>query len=208
MKSLEIISAVFNAETGFIEVAKEIVNDDDTIEYSGQSFHPETLEWWAAIYDTEDFNELIDMILHEPHVENIEPFQMSATEARTAQKTRVDNFKAAHKVKKSLVRTNVQVTLADSKLPQKFIDAAKDDPYQIIKDACLFDPEVLEIKREYVRTSRQKSIAQVERPKQDRATLLKSRLTKTQRKAQDPKPRKATGALPVIGLEGKKKRTE
>lgn len=205
MKSLEVLSAVFNSETGFVEVAKEIVNDDNSIEYSGQSFHPDTLEWWSAVYGTENLDELIDLILHEPHVENIEPMKMSATEARAAQKNKVDNFKVAHKPSKSLTRANARVALAQSGLPEKFINAAEQDPIQVIKGVCPFDPEALEIKRKYIHDLRAKNTV-VNSARPDRVEALRRQLQRPERPAQeDVVPRKSTGALPTIRLEGKKK---
>lgn len=207
MKSVTVVAAVFNPATGFIEVAKEIINDDDTVEYSGQSFHPETLEWWAAVYDTDDLDELIDMVIHEPHVDSIEPMKMSAAEALLDQKTKIDSFKAAKKRSKALPRN----TLLNSGLPQRFIDAAEQDAVQNIKDACHFDPEVLAIKREHVAKLRASGTAQQRATPSSRADALKLKLgrqEKTPRTASTTTPRSTTRTLPTIGLEGKRKKKQ
>ncbi len=153
MKSIEIISAVYNEESGFIEIAKEIVNDDDSIEYAGQSVHPETIEWWAAVYDTEDIDEVIDLILYEPYVENIDPISMPAEEARLKHKEKVDTFKKDKKKKNGNKSASLS-RMTDRGIHQKFVEAGSRDPYESIKQHCHIDREVFEAKKAHTEERR------------------------------------------------------
>lgn len=153
MKSMAVLSAHYNPETGFIEVAKEIVNDDDSIEYAGQSFHPETVEWIAAIYDTNDMDEIIDFILYEPHVENVDPMSMTAEEARQLHKDKIDTFKKDKK-KANHNKQNSLSALSRSGVPARFVDAGAEDPYDVIKRESSIDKGVLIEKKKHAARER------------------------------------------------------
>jgi hypothetical protein len=153
MKSMTVLSAHHNPETGFIEVAKEVVNDDGSIEYAGQSFHPETVEWLAAIYNTEDMDEIIDFILYEPHVENVDPMSMTADEARKLHKEKIDNFKKDKKKASHNKQVSLQA-LSRSGVPTRFVDAGTEDPYDVIKRETSIDKSVLIEKKKHAERAR------------------------------------------------------
>jgi hypothetical protein len=192
-----VLSALYNEETGFIEVAKEIVLDDDTIEYAGQSFHPETLEWLAAVYDTHDLDELVDLVLYEPHVENISPLQISAEAARTLHKEKIDEFKKDKKPKKAASKAQIAAALTASPVDNKFAAAAEEDPLDFIKRTCPFDVEAVRAKHEHVSDIR----------KNFKDTRTQKRVISDREPIRNRLPRsEPVKELPPVILEGKKRK--
>lgn len=205
MKSLGILSATVNGESGFIEVIKAIVNDDDSIEYAGHSFHPETLEWWAAVYGIEDKDEIIDMIMFEPYVDNVSPMNMSREDAKKEQQSKVTNFK--QKYKRDVSRKNAAQAIRDSEVHDKYATAADRDPYEFIKAACPFDAEVIEVKKSHVDMIRGKNMESNDRTRSNepsRKEELQRRLGYAAKRPSEestrPKP-----PPPVILEKGKRK---
>lgn len=154
MRSLEIISAVHNEEHGYIVVAKQITNDDGSIEFAGHSFYPESVEWIGAVYDTKDMDEIIDLILYEPYVDNIDPMLMTATEAKIKHKNLINTFKAVKK-DKTFKKSDAIQAIRDSEIPNEFADAALDNPYDVIKELCPIDDDLFEAKKEHANRVRQ-----------------------------------------------------
>ncbi len=178
MKSLEVLSATLNPETGFIEVIKLITNDDDTTEFAGHSIHPETLEWWSAVYGIEDKDELIDMVLFEPYVENVSPMTMTEEEARTVHQQRISSFKQKHN--KAVSKARSTQLIRASEVDNKY--ATQDDPYDFIKESAPFDAEVIEVKRTHINNIRNGNLAAKDKQAADgktRKDVLRSKLDRT-----------------------------
>lgn len=207
MRSLEIISALFNEETGYVEVAKEIVNDDGTVEFAGHSFHPETVEWIGAVYDTKDMNEIIDLILYEPYVENVDPITMSASEAKIKHKNLISTFKAVKK-DKAFKKDKTLQAIRDSDVPNKFADAASEDVYDVIKRLCPIDDDLFEAKKEHANRVRQQRKQEVKKTLTKEQKLSALRERKSNRSGnpeiREPKPRKLEPVLLEKGRRRKK----
>lgn len=215
MKSFRTVSAVYNSFYDLIEVVNETVNDDDTVELGLHTFSPETLEWRAALYDTDDLDELIDMVLLEPFIEDVRPLQKTKEEATRLQRERVSEAKQRLRRNGPFSRVGVADALRSRGVDKKYSDAAEENPYEVIKRHCPFDPTVLEVKREFVAMQRESQRAAHQRPipEQSRAERLRERLLGSARsgKARTPQqprklPESASGEQPPIVLEGKKTR--
>lgn len=211
MRSIDVLAALLNEETGRIEVVKEITNDDGSVEFAGQDFHPETLEWWAAVYDTNDIDELIELLVLEPHLDNVNPVEMSASDARAAQRQMLAGFKAKHQ---KVVRTKgtAKAILQQSVLPAKYANAAEEDPFQVIKRHCPIDPEIIAIKKRHVERIRQANNLTAKRAMPDRREML----LRSERQLEairgtnqkESKGAQSSRVLPTIELGKGRKRTK
>lgn len=205
MKSIEILSARLNEETGFIEIIKLITNDDDSTEFAGHSLPVETLEWWSAVYGIEDQDELIDLVIYEPYVENVSPMQLSEREARDSHRSKVSTFKQKHF--KATTKTKAANAIRNSEVDNKYADAATNDPYQFIKDTCPFDLEVIEIKKQqinHIREENQNAKLKLDPNRPGRKDELLKRFAGPTRKPTEETKRSAPP--PVVLEKGKRKK--
>jgi hypothetical protein len=162
MKSFRILSASVNPSTGFIEVVKEITADDNSISLNLHVFHREALEWKAAEFDTDDIDEVIDGILHEPFFEeDINSLQLNTEDAKTKFRANLASAKArlTNNIPRNPVTIKAQMRVAG--VDDRYIDAVDNDPVQVIKVACLFDAEVITAKRIYTNKVRNKAVADI-----------------------------------------------
>ncbi len=202
MKSIEVLSAILNEETGFIEVIKLITNDDDSTEFAGHSIPLETMEWWSAVYGIEDQDELIDIILYEPYVENVSPMQMSEKDARDSHRSKITAFK--EKNHKPISKSKAAIAIRNSNVDNKYADDAPEDPYQFIKDACPFDAEVIEIKKQHIqriREENEKSRSKLNPNRLGRKDELLKRMAGPGREVKEIKEDKRPSAPPAVVLE-------
>jgi hypothetical protein len=172
MKSMDVLSARLNETSGRIEVIKAITNDDDTVEYNGHSFHPETPEWRAAELGLDNLDDAIEAVLFEPFIEPVEHLKMTTEEVRAEHLRRIGAAKA------KLTRKNGRVSSAQAKqgllqagLPKVFVDASDRDPRQVIKEHCRFEDDVLDVKREYLDRLRKVEREKAVRPKQNKTRV-------------------------------------
>lgn len=205
MKSLEVLSAKLNEETGFIEVIKLITNDDDTTEFAGHSIHPETLEWWAAVYGINNKDELIDMILFEPYVENVSPMTMTEAEARTVHQGRINTFKSTFN--KTVSRVRSTELIKKSEVDNQY--ATQEDPYEFIKRVSPFDVKVVDVKKNHINNIRKSNIVAKDKMimgAKDREADLKAKLLPPRsREAQATTSKPTTPTPPPVILEKRKK---
>ena len=170
MRSVAILCARFDEASRRVEVAKEIVNDDGSVEYNCQTFHPDTLEWWAAGFDTDDVDEVIDGILIDPFVPPIavdalphraqrDAYRQTLREAKVALTPANGNVKPVEVNSAALKARMRAVGIGDV-----YVDAVDNDPYEVIKAACPFDPEVLQVRREQLTASRAKAVERSNTP--------------------------------------------
>lgn len=154
MKSFKVLGASVNPATGFIEVVKELTADDNTVSLNLHTFHPECLEWKAAELGLTDPDEIIDGILHEPFFEDVQPLQLSEEDARTLFRTRLSDAKT--RLTNSTPRNVVAIkaALRNAGVDQRHIDAIDNEPFQVIRNACLFDAEVIVVKQEHIHSVR------------------------------------------------------
>ena len=215
MKSFRVVAAVYNPVYNFIEVVNEVVRVNDTAELGQHTFHPETLEWRAAIYDTTDLNELIDFVLYEPMVEDCRPLEKTCAEATVIQRELISSAKQRLTRVTPSSKAATAALLTKSGVDAKYVAAVDEDPYEVIKRHCPFDSNVLEVKREFIsmqRESIRNRSAREESVEEDRAEVLRRRLFGTAEPTRDrpsqPQrlPDQTPGERPPIVLEGKQKR--
>jgi len=186
MKSMTVLAALYNEETGFIEVAKEIVNDDDSVEFAGQIFHPETVEWIAAVYDT-SADEAIDFILFEPYVENISPMEVTASVARLTHRTKIFNFRRDFSRPIPYTRQQIMDLLLESPVDNKYTNAAVEDPLDVIRRECPVDDQVVALKKVHVGELRSSRMGQV--PASPRRLTPQERILKLKRQEEGSRSR-------------------
>lgn len=212
MKSVSVISAVYNEELNIIEMVKEIINDDDSVELNLHTFDPEALEWRSVIYGIDDEDELIDIIVYEPYVEDIKPLEYSIEVARARCRERIAEVKERSQPKPRPGNGNGNGNGVNAALPGKYAVSTKEQAYSLIKDSSLFHPVAIEAKREFVEAQRLSNTEPKARPNnEERARLLKERFDAM--KGRDPVPEDNSklkkvkiGELPAIVMEGRKKR--
>lgn len=160
---VEILAARFNEESGRYEVAKRVTNDEGVQRMELQIFAPETLEWRAGEYgiDPTDIDTLIDIVLYENHTEVPRPL-WNAPDRATARAqllSGIQNTKASVKRRSVAAPTkaNRRNALSSAGVDQVYVDAAEEDPVEVIKRTCRIDPEVVAVIREHVDRMRKKS---------------------------------------------------
>lgn len=226
MKALQILSALYNGERDVIEVVQQLTNDDDSVEFGVHTFSPETLEWWAATYGLDNPDEVIDYILYGPFVEDTRPMRLPIDEAKRVHSDKIRQAKSRYKrpggTKAATTSSTMsaQNVLRNAGYDEKYIDAASEDPYEVIKRVCAFDEEVIEVKRSFVSQQREKFVQEMATkqktvdPRQ-RASQLREQLRLDRREVvnSNGQPIEQSnhmqgGQLPVIVLEKGKRRGE
>lgn len=223
MKSFSVLAARLDQNTNKIEVVKEVTNDDNTVILNLHIFPIGILESKSAELEIEDLDELIDIVLYEPfYEEGLSSFQMTAEESRNIHRERIAGIKNkstfrvnGHDVAKSKARMQV------AGVNQKYVDAANDNPYELIKRECPFDREVIKVSREYIEGVRKK-LKKLKKPRENftrlsgqaRAVAAKKALShnditvETGKAKRDlaAKPKKNGELKPVVLGKNKKRR--
>lgn len=185
MQSFRVLSVVFDAENDRVEVVKEITEDDGSTNLNLHTFHPETLEWRAAEYGIDDMEELFDLVLHEPFIEDVLPLQLPLEVARSLSRTRVSQAKSKLASTKARSSADHKARLRTAGVDAKYISAADVTPMDAIKLYCPFDQEVIDVKRAHIEKARKdlrdEHEQKLQRPKQtpqQRAASLSKLLTR------------------------------
>lgn len=160
MRSFRILSAVYNPASDHLEVAKELTDDDGSTSLCLHIIHPETLEWHAAEYDIDDVDELVELVLHEPFIEDVQPLSIGLEEAKTRIRARV--LEAKTRLASPIVKDKEEHKnrLRAAGVDSKYVEAADEEPLDVIKQHCPFDGEVVAVKREHVAKIRNSMVAQ------------------------------------------------
>lgn len=199
MKSVTVISAHLDQETDQFHVVKFVEQDDGTSGYNLHTFGRDILEWRAAEHDTSDLDTLIDIVLYEDLVGDGEtPRAAKARLAKASKPSKAQNVAG----------------LRAAGIHQTYIDAAANDPYESIKQHAHFQPEVVEIKREFLaRRKAQQALATAEKERQPtaaersakfREALLGNRREETGRSTHKPGEDGRPAKLPPIVLGANK----
>lgn len=205
MKSVTVLAARYNEESRRIEVVKEIIEDDDSVNLNLHSFDAETLEWRAAEYGIEDLDELVEIVLLEPFIEDVKCLHVSSEEALSTTRARVAELKLKM-LSQTKMKASVRNTLVTAGVDQVYVDAVANNPFQVIKDNSFVTPETLKLKRAHVAKTREgiKKDKQVKVQGRDRLAALRSSLEPKAAKQDRPKKEEArSGVLPPIVLTKK-----
>jgi hypothetical protein len=161
MKLLNVICARYDSDTERVEVVKEVEMPDGTTSLNLHAFSAETIQARAAEYDTDDVDEVIDMIVHEPFIEAVEYLSLSPDAARNLHRQRRVAMKAT--ITKAAKKLSVEEDKADKKaklskagVHQKYLDAIEDGDYvDVIKRHCVLRPDVVRHYKRSVDAARQ-----------------------------------------------------
>lgn len=209
MKSFTVLAAHYDEVNDRMEVVKEITADDGTTSLNLQIFHPDTLEWRAAVYGIDDHNELIDLIVHEPFMEDINPLHKSLEETRTLYKTRIAAAKAKFKTNGRAVRVlasmDIKAKLSAAGVARKYVDAVSVDPYEAIRASCKIDKDSLKEKQDHIKEVR-RQIASEQPPEKVRPGQLRAQLNNLRRDHPQEVVATNSNKLPPIHLDEKGKR--
>lgn len=201
MKSFKVLAAVINYDTNQYELVKEIVGDDDSVSYNLHTFGVEILEHYAAIYDTDDIDTLIDMVVHEPFVGDVETFKTSAEEARSKFLSKLDDVKKKGSKPSQADKANARERMQARGIEEKYLLALDSDPYQVIRDSAPFDKEVIQLRKEIYHKQRTKP----QRPVESRGRDKQARIAEAKKLLQGPtgkmpKPDKVEGRHVTVSL--------
>lgn len=155
MKNVTVISAekVVQQETPMWRVVQEIEEDGQKTKHLFV-FPEHTLEWRAAEYDIDhtDKDTLLDIVLHEPHLDDGVTLDHPRSLLRAASRTSARDF---HLQRIQDLKSKVSIKEAE---PQKGARAAKSTSvFQHIKDNTEISPSVVKMKRRYVEDRRAKA---------------------------------------------------
>jgi len=151
MKLLEVICARLEPTTNIMHVVKEVEMPDGSRHLNLSAFHPETLSVRAAQFDTTDLDALVEVMLYSDHVEEDTNSNLSPAAALSLHRGKIAV------VKSTLTKTLSKVTASETKVdkltkagvPQEYIDAAAEDPIEVIKRHCQIDDRIVKLcKRE------------------------------------------------------------
>lgn len=154
MQSMRIMCSRFNNLDKRIEVIREIINDDGSVEYNGLSLPTVRLEWISAEYDIDDVDELVEIAIYESLMDQDDKHP-DADSARQQKRTRllaIKNKLGPMSPVGSIQSIKDRLTTAG--LPAHFIDAVDDDSIDVIKRNSTIDQATLSSKRELIRAKR------------------------------------------------------
>lgn len=177
MKLLSVVCARFDKSNNVMHVVKEVESPDGTTHLNLQVFSPETLAARSAEYGTEDLDELVDIVIHEPHIEPVEHLNMSAEQALSLHRAGRAAVKAAtpgRSMSPKDDKADKETKLRRAGVGQEYIDALEEDALEVIKRYCELDSEHVKHFKKHVDTVRKQ-----------RTKLLKaegSSVTKTEAK--------------------------
>jgi hypothetical protein len=149
MKSFRVLSALLNPDTGWIEVVKEITNDDNSTELNLHTIHPEAAEWKVVELGLSSLDDAVDAILHEPFMQDVKPFELSSADAKVLHQSRLSALKAKFGPTANSSAAAKKARLQAAGVHQKYVDAADSDPLGVIKQNLLFDSDAITVKREH-----------------------------------------------------------
>jgi len=150
MKSMRIFSVIDKPEEGTIHVVKEVTNDDDSLDYIFHIMPKDIFEWRSVEYGISDLDELIDIVLHEPYVDALNPIEHSVTEVRNKVRNNISDLKSRMVNKQKHTPTEAITTMRQRGMDEIYISGATDDHSLIIKEICLFDDKVIRVKGQHI----------------------------------------------------------
>jgi len=154
MREMRVICARYNQEAKRIEVVREIVNDDMTIEYNGLSIPPQRMEWLSAEYEINDEDELAEFAIYE----SIMPRDDDHPNATMARQQKRERLAAAKVALGPMTPTDDPQTLKNrlqaAGFPDEYINAVDNNPIQVIKQRSPIDQVRVREKRDLIRARR------------------------------------------------------
>jgi len=157
MKSLRVLAVHYNELKRQFEIVKELTADDDTTSLNLHVVHEDTFEWKAAEYGLTGIDDVIDLIIYEPHSEPVNHLVLSPEEARSQHFSKVIQRKLALSQNgngKAFTRGQARARLQSAGVAQHYIDASDTDPYEVLRTEAPFDATVIAMKSTAIRRVR------------------------------------------------------
>lgn len=154
------MAARLNAETGNVEVANRVTDDQGSVTMVLHIFPPETLEWRAAEYgiDPSDVDTLLDVVLAEPYDTEPAPLWQAPDRetARAALLDRVSARKASAPAARNALpdRASRVAALRTAGVGPDWQAAAEEEPRGALRRLVTVDPEVVAVMAEHVDRTR------------------------------------------------------
>lgn len=162
MELLEVICAVYNQDDHRMEIVKDVVWPDGRQGLLLQVFDVTAVASRAALYNTDDDDELYDIMIYEQHIDAFDPMSMPAEEAknlhragRAAFKAKMQTAKAAKGMVKALDKEGKKTKLRAAGVDQKYIDACDVEPIETFKATCQRDPGLVAYCKKDIERARQ-----------------------------------------------------
>lgn len=155
MRSVTVLSALFDEASNQIHVVKRIENDDGSIDLNLHAFATDALEWCAALHGVDDVPTLIDIILYEPLVSASDSPTIEQISATKKTLTKISKTTPILKAtQKELDKAQLQTAGVD----ERYINAMDSDPYEEISKFSLLGEKSLRVKKQYVKDKRERPV--------------------------------------------------
>jgi hypothetical protein len=155
MKSLRVLAVHYNELKRQFEIVKELTADDDTTSLNLHVVPEDAFEWKAAEYGLTTIDQVIDLIVYEPHSEPVNHLALSPEEARTQHLSKVLQRKQAlNSNGKTFNKGQARARLQNAGVAQHYVDATDTDPYEVLRTTAPFDAVVIAMKSVAIRRVR------------------------------------------------------
>lgn len=154
MKLIDVLCARYDYATERMEVVREVELEDGRTVLHLQMFARETLAARAAEYGTEDMDELVDIIIHEPFMVPVNHLNVSADQALQLHRAGRAAVKQEGKIVKAATKEERTAKLRAAGVDQKYLDAMRQDAYEVIKEHCALDAPLVRHFKERVERAR------------------------------------------------------
>lgn len=151
MKTVTIVSVHYDEERNHVEVVKEIQEDDGSTGFMLHVFPAGAIEQRAAEYGTNSFDEALQIILWEPHLDGFNPLEVPADQALMQRLPQAQNASALLAKPK---RSGVKASMQAAGVAQHFIDNADMDHVEFLRGKVKFDEADVLAKRVTVEAQR------------------------------------------------------
>lgn len=155
MKSLRVLAVHYNELRRQFEIVKEITNDDDTTFLNLHVVPEATFEWKAAEYGTQSLDDVIDLVIYEPHSDPVNHMELTAEDARSKHLSKVlQRKKDLSSGRPTVTKGQARTRLQNAGVAQHYVDATDNDPYDVIRTTAPFDTTVITMKSTAIRRAR------------------------------------------------------
>ena len=203
MQEMKVICAKVNQEHQRLEIVREIINDNGSIEYNCLSIPQIRLEWIAAEYEIDDVDELVEMVIYESFLPKP---NIREDVVLTRQRRRADLSELKIRLGSiipSIDKEEQKARLRNAGIADEYVTAVDNDAIQVIKQRCRIDQQSLQEKREFCRKRRRGEKARFPGSR-DRETIHKEEMENVRQPTAVRQPR-TVDTLDKISLSGGKR---